>query len=126
MSGTDEHRQGADVPTVNRSALVLEPAEAYWEWANSCHGDDPKLAPPEPGDEEEGTVYLIPEMDFGPEAWLRRNYATMFEHELWAWCTDETFWPEDRSLKAFKRFFKVRFHSMVLDMGEEPIARDSE
>jgi len=108
---------GADLPMVSRSALVLEPTRAYWEWAKSCPGEDPKVPPAGTGEEDEGTVYLIPEMDLGPEGWLRSNYAAIFEHELWAWCTDETLWPADRSLDAFTRFFTVRFCSMVLDMG---------
>ena len=68
--------------------------------------------------------YLIPEMDGDFETWLQRNYQAMFEHELWAWHTDEAVWPKDRSFKAFQTLFKVRFHSVVLDMGEGPIDRD--
>jgi hypothetical protein len=73
----------------------------------------------------QSTVYLIPEMDFGPEDWLQENYLAIFEEELHAWHTRESDWPEDRSFEAFNRFFKVRFHSMVLDMGEKPITTDS-
>jgi hypothetical protein len=117
MSSKNRYRHGADLPMVSRSALVLEPTAAYWEWANSCPGDDPKVPPPGLGQEDESTVYLIPQMDLGPESWLRRHFAAILEHELWAWCTDTTFWPADRSFDAFNRFFNVRFCSMVLDMG---------
>ena len=124
MSSTDERRHGADLPMVNRAALVLEATQVYVDWANNCPGGGPKLVLSEMRDDE-STVYLIPEMDFGPEPWLRKNYLAMFEQELHAWCTDKTYWPKDRSFSAFNKFFKVRFHSMVLDMGEERIARDS-
>ena len=40
--------------------------------------------------DDESSVYLIPEMDFGPEDWLRKNYLAIFEEELHAWHTDET------------------------------------
>ena len=75
-------------------------------------------------DDEGGTVYLIPEVDGDFEIWLQHNYRAIFEHELWAWHTDESFWPKDRSFKAFQTLFKVRFHSVVLDMEEGPIERD--
>jgi len=110
---------------VNRSALVLEATQVYVDWANNCPGDGPKLVLSEMRDDA-STVYLLPEMDFGPEDWLQKNYLAMFEEELHAWCTAETYWPKDRSFKAFHRFFEVRFHSMVVDMGDEPIARDSD
>ena len=74
----------------------------------------------------EPTAYLIPEVDAEPDAWLKRNFATIFEHELYAWCVDTELWPKDRSFKAFKKFFNIRFCSMVLDMGKEPISRDTE
>lgn len=116
--------RGANLPTVNRCAMVLEPTKAYLEWAKACPESDPDLTLNEL--RQEGTAYLIPEVGEGPETWLKRNYAAMFEHELYAWCTDESFWPEDRSFKAFRKFFKVRFCSMVLDMGKGAIKRDGE
>jgi len=72
------------------------------------------------------TVYLIPERDRGVENWLRRNYRTMFERELWSWWTDETVWPEKRTFREFKRFFNIRVHSMVFDMGKGPVVREDE
>ena len=107
---------------VNRAAVVLEPAQAYLEWARECPEALPDLTLEELG--EEGTVYLIPETGAAPENWLRRNFVAMFEHELYAWYADQAFWPKDRSFKAFKKFFKVRFCSMVLDLGRGPIERE--
>jgi len=101
---------------VNRASVVLEATQVYADWANSCPGGGPKMVLSEMRDDQT-TVYLIPEMDFGPEEWLRENYLPMFEEELYAWHTRESDWPEDRSFEAFSRFFKVRFHSMVLDTG---------
>jgi hypothetical protein len=110
---------GITLPVVNRSAVVLEPAQAYLEWARECPEALPDLTLEELG--KEGTVYLIPETDADPESWLRRNFIDMFEHELDAWYTDQAFWPKDRSFKAFKKFFRMRFCSMVLDLGRGPI-----
>jgi len=115
---------GIEFHIVNRAAVVLEPAQAYLEWARECPEALPDLTLEELG--EEGTVYLIPETDADPESWLRRNFVPMFEHELDAWYTDQTFWPKDRSFKAFKKFFNVRFCSMVLDLGKGPIEREGQ
>lgn len=115
---------GTDLYIVNRAAVVLEPAQAYLEWARECPEALSELTFGDLG--EEGTVYLIPETSVDPESWLRRNFIAMFEHELGAWYTDQAFWPKDRSFKAFKKFFKVRFCSMVLDLGKGPIDREGQ
>jgi hypothetical protein len=64
--------EGIILPIVNRAAVVLEPAQAYLEWARKCPEAIPDLTLKELG--QEGTVYLIPETDADPEKWLRRNY----------------------------------------------------
>ena len=112
---------GIDLHTVNRMAVVLEPAQAYFEWARECPEALPDLTLEELGGE--GTVYLIPETDADPENWLRRNYVAIFENELDAWYRDRAFWPKDRSFKAFKKFFRMRFCSMVLDLKRGPIEK---
>jgi hypothetical protein len=113
--------EGIILPIVNRAAVVLEPAQGYLEWARECPEAIPDLTLKELG--EEGTVYLIPETNDDPDKWLRRNFVAIFEHELDAWYTDQVFWPKDRSFKAFKKFFKVRFCSMVLDLGKGSIEK---
>lgn len=124
MSGADTHLSSSDLPVVNRAALVLRPTQAYVEWANSC-GEGPKLILGEMRDDE-STVFLIPEMDFGPAAWLRKHYRILFEEGLYAWCTDEAYWPKDRSYKAFQKLFQVHFHSLVMDVGKEPITSNGD
>ena len=113
-----------DLPDMNRFALVLEPAEAYLEWAKVYPEADPDLTLDDLC--EEGTVYLIPEVEGHLEAWLKRNYKAMFECELNLWCTDDSFWPDDLSFKTFEKFFNIRFCSMVLDMGHGIIKRIDE
>jgi hypothetical protein len=57
---------------------------------------------------------------------MRQHFRILFEYELASWCTDAACWPEDRSFEAFQRYFTVQFHSMVVDLGEEPITSDDE
>jgi hypothetical protein len=108
--------EGIILPMVNRTAVMVEPARGYLDWARECPEAIPDLTLKELC--KEGTVYLIPETNAYPDSWLKRNFVAIFEHELDAWYTDRVFWPKDRSFKAFKKFFKVRFCSMVLDLGK--------
>jgi hypothetical protein len=122
MTKRTSGQEGTLLPIVIRSALVLEPAQAYLEWAKGCPEAIPDLTFKELG--EEGTVYLIPETNNEPDSWLRRNFVALFEYELNAWYMDRNFWPKDRSFKTFKKFFKVRFCSMVLDLGKGSLEKD--
>jgi hypothetical protein len=110
------------LPIVNRAAMVLEPAQGYLDWAKGCPEAMPDLTLKDLG--EEGSVYLIPETNGEPGRWLRRNFVALFEYELNAWYTDRDFWPKDRSFRAFKKFFKVRFCSIVLDLGKGSLEKD--
>ncbi len=108
-----------DLAVVNRNSLVVVPRKDYLDWARGCPGGSPGMELD--GLMEGGTVYLMPEVKASPEQWLRRNFAAIFEQELDAWYRDRDAWPQDRSLAAFRRFFDVRFCSMVFDLGEEPL-----
>jgi hypothetical protein len=122
MAKKTKAEEGIILPIVNRAAVVLEPAQAYLEWAKGCPEAVPDLTLEELG--KEGTVYLIPETNDEPDRWLRRNFVTLFEYELEAWYTDRNFWPKDRPYRAFKRFFKVRFCSIVLDLEKGSLEKD--
>lgn len=120
MSETRVH--GWDLPSVNRSALMVEAAQGYLDWARQCPDCDADVIGNGIGDE--GTAYLIPEQaEDTPERWLKRNYQSIFEHELWAWCTDPAYWPANRSFRTFKQFFVIRFSSVVVDTARSPIGR---
>jgi hypothetical protein len=56
-------------------------------------------------------------------AWAKKN-PTIFEIELDGWCADPSLWPKDRSMKMFKKFFRVHYCSSVIDMGDGPIDRE--
>ncbi len=113
--------RGEDLPAVNRFVAVLKPTEAYLNWANSCPGPGPKITLARL--REECTAYLIPEVE-DPRAWIRRNFIPMFESELAAWYTDETYWPEHLTYRLFKEFFEVEIHSVVIDLGKGPVRHE--
>jgi len=110
--------------SVNRSCLIVTPAEGYVKWARAlpdARGDeDPG------GDDEFGTVYLIPEQFAGPEKWLRKNFKAIFENELEAWCLEKSWWPKHRGWDVFREFFDVKFTSVVVDLAREELAREAD
>ena len=99
---------------LNRSALLVSPLEPYLIWAQSL--DNSGLIPSAEG---EKTVYLVPDAESeNDEAVLRKVWSRVFDNELNQWHTDETAWPEKRSLVMFKKWFKIERHSVVEDLCE--------
>lgn len=109
-----------NLPTINRFVLVVEPTNVFLEWARKFPDEDPKLTLEELF--EDTSAYLMPHID--PDSWLAQNYGKIFEIELYDWSVDPSCWPKDLSFKAFKKFFSVRFCSIVIDMGEGLIKRE--
>lgn len=110
------------LPTINRFVLVVEPTKVFLEWARKFPDEDPILTLDEL--REDISAYLMPQIDIDADSWIAQNFRTIFEIELNDWCVDPALWPKDRSFKAFKKFFTVRFCSIVIDMGEGPIKRE--
>jgi hypothetical protein len=108
---------------INRGAFVIRPAEPFIAWAKAL--DDSGLAPDPNGEQ---TVYLVPSFDDSSEAEaiLASIYAEIFVRELEDWHTIEADWPKKRTFAMFKQWFRVEMHSVVEDVGLEPIEDDLE
>lgn len=102
-------------PMVKRYAFVIDPSEDYLKWVKDCLNDNTLTLKDL---RAESTVYLTPQFDCDPEEWLKRNYRGIFEEELLGWCTDKSKWPADLSFQVFKRFFEIRFCSIVFDIND--------
>lgn len=113
-----------ELPTINRYAVILLPAEACLEWVKSCPGNDNDTTLEEK--QLEPTVYLIPEGDADPKSYVRRHFKAMFEEELNSWYTDPELWPRDLSFKTFNRFFTIQIATMVFDLGRGRIVSEVE
>jgi len=111
-----------NLPTINRNVLVVVLTEGFLEWARKNPDDDVTLNLEELV--ADSTAYLIPEQDADAESWLKRNFKAIFEIELDGWCTDPSLWPKDRSMKTFRKFFRVYYCSSVIDLGDGPIDRE--
>lgn len=106
---------------LNRGALLVRPARPFIDWAASL--DDSGVLPEVDGEQ---TVYLVPE--FGDEseqrAILEEVFAEVFESELFGWHTDESVWPQPRTLKMFHEWFSIEMHSVIEDLCEYPLEDD--
>ena len=73
------------------------------------------------------TIYLIPECDTKDEVRevLEELCEEIFVEQLDSWFRDMTTWPTDRSYEAFCRWFDVQYHSMLIDLCDEPLVNDS-
>ena len=50
-------------------------------------------------------------------------YEDIFFEELYGWCTDESWWPQDRTKEMFWQWFEVELHSIVKDPHTDPIEK---
>jgi hypothetical protein len=74
----------------------------------------------------EPTIYLLPECDSKAEALehLREVSEEIFEEQLDGWYRVASAWPIERGLAEFRRWFECSFHSMIIDLCEEPIEHE--
>lgn len=105
-----------ELPIINRGALIIERKQPFVDWINSCPENDGEVTIQEVN--ERKNVYLIPDIIGEPDNWIRRNFKRIFENELYEWFTDDFLWPEKRTFREFKQFFKYEYSSMVIEMGD--------
>ena len=106
---------------LNRSAVAVMPKQPFLDWLNAVDdGGRVSLA------DMQKTLYLVPDYEDPEDAekLLRRVCDEIFCRELFSWYTDESVWPRDRSLRAFKRWFEVEHFDLVEDVGRVPIEND--
>jgi hypothetical protein len=107
---------------INRTALIVRPAQPYIDWAKSLPDADEIL----PTIDGEHTVYLVEQIDDDRhfEHVLKRVFAEIFERELFSWYLDESFWPQKRALSMFKKWFSIEYHTCVEDLLDAPLEDD--
>ncbi|OOP57279.1 MAG: hypothetical protein AYP45_03695 [Candidatus Brocadia carolinensis] len=100
------------IKNVNRTALVLKPRQPFHDWLLRVEPEEDFL-----GELKEGDVYLLPGYEDVSQMqnWLKRNYDAIFTDQLNNWYTDETLWPQNRTMKMFKDWFEYSLFTMVLD-----------
>ncbi|MFZ5796791.1 MAG: hypothetical protein C4563_08225 [Desulfobulbus sp.] len=112
---------------LNRAALILRYNEPFVRWINTSdpNGKNPNISLEEANQDK--IVYLIDEDEAeNPEEWIALNHENLFAMELDGWYTDESLWPQNRSLEMFYQWFTVECHSAVIDTCAGPIFDDEE
>jgi hypothetical protein len=110
--------------TLNRSAIVVKPKQAFLDW---LHAADPTSLELTLLDlVREPTIYLIRECDTNEEIAevLSELCEDIFEEQLAGWYTDTSTWPPNRSFDVFCQWFDYQHHSMLVDLCSGPLIRD--
>jgi hypothetical protein len=63
-------------------------------------------------------------MDDEREDILKVCFSVIFENELEGWVIDEAMWPKNRDLATFTRWFDVEFHSVIVDLWDQPLEHE--
>ena len=108
---------------LNRSAVVMRPAQPYLDWARSVSRDGDGVAP---GPHDEQTVWLVPEIEDENECdeVLQAGWQALFANMLGEWSTLESEWPQNRTYEMFREWFEIDVHSMVIDLVDGPLSSE--
>ena len=105
--------------TINRTMLIVVPKQPFLDWVNSIERNIPDFIPAT----EHHSAYLIPEKydESNYKTFLKKNFRTIFEEELYSEFHDSDLWPKRRDLKTFNQWFEVHACDIVYDLGQKAI-----
>ena len=108
---------------VNRTAVTITGAQPYIDWMRQTDADFNKGAITVSRAKAYGSAFLLPEFDLEEDVqdWVDENASWLFEFQLSAWTDDEASWPAERDLTAFREWFRVDIHSVVVDVADDEI-----
>lgn len=104
---------------INRNAYLVKAKQPFIDWCNQFT-DEPYT------EMEEGHVYLGDDTTTQDEmqAWLRKNFHTIFTNELQDWNESGDSWPPNRTYELFSEWFTTEFHSLIFDLGTGGIEKE--
>jgi hypothetical protein len=104
---------------LNRAAIILKYKEPMIRWINEADRLSESTEISAEYLARERTIYLISDRDGESDAsvdrWIRRNYEVLFETELNGWYTLPSMWPNQRTLRLFRAWFEVEYHTVLID-----------
>lgn len=105
---------------LNRTAVTIIGAKPYLDWTRQHDADVNRGALTVARARTFGSAFLLPEfeLEIDVHEWVEENAAWLFEFQLSAWTEDETTWPAARDLTAFREWFRVEVHNVVIDAAE--------
>ena len=107
--------------TINRSAVVVRPAQPFLDWLHRVDTSSADLTVD--GLRADPSIYLLPEWESDEDALdkLAKVSADIFTEQLNSWHRVESVWPQNRDVNTFRRWFDCSFHSMVFDVCEKRV-----
>jgi hypothetical protein len=108
--------------TLNRHMITLVHKQPFLDWLMSAD-PHPLTSITLDSLRNDSPAYLIPDDVDGTEdavKWVEKRWRMFFEYILSEWLIDESLWPKKPSLKMFREWFDVEFHSMIWDLGTAP------
>jgi hypothetical protein len=118
-------RKSGPIRSLNRTVAILRPKQPLLDWLHASPGPDLKLSLDDlrQGD---NLALLVPEFDYLDDAreFILHNSELIFALELEGWFTDPKLWPPNRTREMFLEWFDVELHSMVVDIGSQPLSTE--
>lgn len=110
---------------VNRAVLILKAKKPFVQWIYGLDPEDNRPGISLEEINEDRTAYLIDDLEAeNLDQWIARNGENLFASELEDWSMDESYWPQNRDLKMFHKWFAVECHTVLIDIGTGPIVDD--
>ena len=105
---------------INRSAISLKPLQPFKDWYDSIYPDS-KF---DESTHNEVNIYLINNSNFDDiEAYLKKKFDRYFMMELDGWHTNKKEWPQKRTYKMFKEWFRIDISTAVYDLEKTPVSK---
>lgn len=101
---------------INRCAIIVKPLDPFLDWATD-------LCPEDLDEIKEVRTYLVSEDIEDIEAWLKKKFDKIFSIELEAWNQNKKEWPQKRSYKMFKEWFRLEVSTMIYDFERRPVLK---
>jgi hypothetical protein len=108
---------------INRTAVTLTGATPYVDWTRDHDADRDRGMLTVARAKPYGSAFLLPEFELEEDVqeWIEENYDWLFELQLSNWTEDASTWPEVRDLAAFRQWFTIEIHSLVVDVADDEI-----
>jgi hypothetical protein len=119
-----DKEQSHPLYAIDRALVIVRPRQPYVDWANKLPDASFKISLKEL--RKEGHVFLIDTYETLEEAQeiIEDIWEDIFDHCLFAWCTEAKWWPQKRSFKIFQEWFDLEFHDTVIDPYDGEIYKE--
>jgi len=108
---------------LNRTAVTIVGAQPYLDWTRQHDADANRGALTVARAKTFGSAFLLPELEaeIDVQEWVEENASWLFEFQLSSWTEDESTWPATRDLNAFREWFRVDIHNVVIDVADSDL-----